>query len=255
MLNLILISLIGGVASVLISSLFFVRLKKNKRTISYITAFAAGGLIAAATGDLLSEAVHHTLENQSSPDVIGYGVLIGIVTFFVLESVLHFFHHHHDHEHAADKRATAGLVIAGDTLHNFFDGIAIGASFLVSKEAAIVTALAVALHEIPQEIGDFGMLISKGYSKSKALVVNVMSSFSTIVGAVLVYKLGEDIFPVPLLLSVTAGFFLYIALSDIIPSIHETTSRREKQTKSLLLLVGIIVVGVSIKIAHGFIEA
>jgi zinc and cadmium transporter len=260
MLNLIFISLIGGLASVLVSGLLFTKLKTTKKFIGYITAFAAGGLIAAAAGDLLTEAVHHVLDGQligksESPDIIGLGVLLGIVIFFVLESVMHFFHHHHDHEHAVDKRATTSLIITGDTLHNFFDGLAIGASFLVSKEAAIVTALAVALHEIPQEIGDFGMLLSKGYSKTRALVVNILSSFSTIAGAILVYKLGDDILPVPLLLSITAGFFLYIALSDIIPSIHETTSRREKQLKSILLLTGILVVGISIRIAHGFIEA
>lgn len=243
-------SLIGGVAS-LVGGLLLFSSPKADRTATitrYVTPFAAGALLAAAFFDLLPEAAH-----QGSVDYGLIGALVGILLFFVLEGALHWFHHHkHSEEHANPNVA---LIIIGDTVHNFIDGIAIAIAFLVSIPVGIVATLAVAAHEIPQEIGDFGLMLSKGLSKRKVIIVNVLSALATTVAALLFFHLGASYeLPLDLILGLVAGFFIYIAVSDIIPDIHRNHSRKRMQLQSLILLLGVLMVGVSTSLLHRYIE-
>ena len=148
-------SLIGGVIS-LIGGLLLLSSKQNAHKLAlYATPFAAGALLAAAFIDLLPEAAH-----MGSFDVALYATLGGILLFFMLERFLRWFHHHHEHEHDASTKQTdpkVPLIVIGDTVHNFIDGIAIAAGFLVDPTTGLIVTLAVAAHEIPQEIGDFGL--------------------------------------------------------------------------------------------------
>lgn len=225
--------------------------KKGIKLLSeYATPFAAGALLAAAFLDLLKEG----LAGGSAEAVLNW-TLGGLLVFFLLESLLSWFHHHHEHaDHKVDP--TVSLVIVGDTLHNFIDGAAIAAAFLISTPTGIVTTLAVAAHEIPQEIGDFGLLLNKGLSRTRALLANIGSALATTVGAIIFFTLGKDNEALlTALLGLAAGFFIYIAVSDIIPSIHESTSRRVLNIKSLLLLLGVLIVGVATTVAHQYIDA
>ncbi len=212
--------------------------------------FAAGALLAAAFLDLLPEAIE-----ASSAANVGVVVLLGFVGFFVLERSLGWFHHHHEDEAGGNRKSTLSLIVIGDTTHNFIDGLAIGAAFLVSPAIGIVTTIAIAAHELPQEIGDFGLMSAKGMKRKKILWVNIISSIATLIGAVLVYSLG-DVFTgsIGILLAVTAGFFIYIAASDIVPTIHAEPERTVANMQTLVLIFGIVFVGAVSNIMHSYIS-
>ena len=241
-----LVSLFGGV--LLLSSK-----KTAKKLALYATPFAGGALLAAVFLDLLPEGI----VTDSAGNVL-LAALLGVVAFFLAEGFLHWFHHHHEHEanSVQKKDPRAWLVIIGDTLHNALDGIAIAASFMVSIPTGIVTTIAVAAHEIPQEIGDFGLLLSKGMRRKSVLLVNVISALATVVAAVVTYVLGSGgAVPLGVLLGVSAGFLLYIATSDIIPTIHAKQSpRRLFDIQAVLLVLGVITVGLVTTLAHRYID-
>ena len=244
-------SLVGGVFS-LIGGVILISGKNRAKTLAeYATPFAAGALLAAAFLDLLKEGAH----NGNVEQVLAW-TLGGILAFFLLESTLTWFHHHHEHR-AKDSQVdpTASLVIIGDVVHNFIDGLAIGAAFLISVPTGIVTTLAVAAHEIPQEIGDFGLLLNKGLSRRRVIIINVLSALATTAAAIVAFQLGADNENLlSALIGITAGFFIYIAASDIIPSIHESKDRRSLNIKSLLLILGVLVVGLTTSVAHQYID-
>lgn len=248
--HIIIFSLIGGVFSLLGGIILLSKKTWADKLAMYATPFAAGALLAAVFLDLLHEGV----EKADSYTVL-LSALIGMILFFLAERFLRWFHHHHsDGEKRADARV--GLVIAGDTLHNALDGIAIAASFLVSVPTGIITTMAVAAHEIPQEIGDFGLLLKKGLSRKKVLLVNVLSATATLVFALITFWLGsETSLPLGVILGLSAGFLLYIAASDVIPTIHdETPENKLFDVRPLLLVVGAIVVGLTINVAHAYID-
>jgi len=242
-------SLIGGVIS-LIGGFILVRKEKTAQHLAtYATPFAAGVLLAAAFTDLLPEA----LAEQSARSVMTVA-LFGVLGFFFLERFLGWFHHHHEHE-GKTKQSKNSLVIIGDTLHNALDGVAIGAAFLIDTPTGVVAALAVAAHEIPQEIGDFGLLLKNGMERSKVILVNVISALATTVTALLAFSLGSgENSVVPFLLAATAGFFIYIATSDIIPEIHEKAKSRT-DIRPWLLLLGAIFIMVVSPLAHDYMDA
>jgi zinc and cadmium transporter len=239
-------SLVGGLFSLIGGILMLSRKRSAELLAEYATPLAAGALIAAVFLDLLKDGVE-----EASPSTVLTSALIGIVLFFYAERFLHWFHHHHQHEDADPSKS---LIIIGDTVHNALDGVAIAAAFLVSIPTGIITTIAVAAHEIPQEIGDFGLLLSKGMSRGRVLLVNIMSSLATTLLAIVTFALGSaDKLPIGALLGLSAGFLLYIALSDIIPTIHETAPKgRFFDIRPLLLLLGVLLVGVSIRLAHHF---
>ena len=213
--------------------------------------FAAGALLAAAFIDLIPEALH-----DGSAREVSIWILSGIIFFFVLERGLRWFHHHHTHENENNRKTTTSLIVIGDTIHNFIDGLAIGAAFLVDPIIGITVTIAVAAHEIPQEIGDFGLLLSKGMSKNKVLAVNILSAVVTVIGALGIYLFGQQFgLPLSALLAITAGFFIYIAVSDIIPTIHAEPNPRSANLQTLILLIGIIFVATVNTYLHQFIDA
>lgn len=243
-------SLIGGLFSLIGGMLLLSRVSLARKLAQYATPFAAGALLAAVFLDLLKEGVE-----VGSADTVFAATLAGILIFFLAERFLRWFHHHHEHP---DKKSdpSISLIIAGDTLHNAMDGVAIASAFLISVPTGIVTTLAVAAHEIPQEIGDFGLLLHKGMRRSRVLLVNAVSALATTLMAVLTFSLGsDDRLPVGVLLGVSAGFLLYIALSDVIPSIHEKArGKKFVELQTFLLLLGVAIVGLAINISHQYIH-
>ena len=242
-------SLVGGIFS-LVGGMLLIASKKRASLLStYATPFAAGALIAAAFVDLLPEAAH-----EGDIDTALSFTMIGILTFFILERFIHWFHHHHPHQ---DQHTdpTVALVIIGDSLHNFIDGIAIAAGFLVSPETGVVVTLAVATHEIPQEIGDFGLLLHKGLSRTKVVWVNILSALATTIAAVVFFQLGQSVeVSLGAVLGLVAGFFIYIAVSDIIPEIHSGEDRKVAGWQSLMLIIGAIIVSIITINLHGIID-
>ena len=242
-------SLIGGVFSLIGGFLLIANKNRAKNLAEYATPFAAGALLSAAFIDLLPEAAH-----SGDIDKALMFALVGILGFFLLERLLRWFHHHHEHDDQASD-PTASLIIVGDILHNFIDGIAIAAGFLVSPSTGIVVTLAVAAHEIPQEIGDFGLLLKKGLSRKKVIWVNVLSALATTIAAVTFFQLGQSAeVSLDIVLGLVAGFFIYIAVSDIIPTIHETEKKGVIGWHSGLLIIGAILVSVVTINLHGYID-
>lgn len=245
--HVIFFSLIGGVFSLIGGVLLLSRKKSAQALARYATPFAAGALLAAAFFDLLPEALH-----QLTAESAARWVLVGLILFFLLEHFLHWFHHHHEHR---GQGTPAPLVIIGDSIHNLLDGVAIGAAFLINVPTGIVTAVAVAAHEIPQEIGDFGLLLKFGYGRRKVVLINVLSALMSTVGAVVTFWIGSEAdLPVAVLLAITSGMFIYIAASDLIPTIHEESKKKIGHLAAALLLLGILVVAVTTRLAHDYID-
>lgn len=254
-LQLIGLSLVGGVVSLLGGIVLLGRRKIANKLAHYATPFAAGALLGAVFFDLLKDGLE-----ESTPDTVLTATLIGMLIFFFAERFLRWFHHHHEGDNEGNNKAVANpLIIAGDTIHNAMDGVAIAAAFLLDPATGVITTIAVAAHEIPQEIGDFGLLLANGMKRSKVLLVNVMSALATTVFAVITYALGDaDKLPIGFLLGLSAGFLLYIAASDVIPSIHQHSTKSKKgglfDIQPLLLILGVLVVALSVNIAHKYIH-
>ncbi|HRV75980.1 MAG: ZIP family metal transporter [Candidatus Nomurabacteria bacterium] len=246
----LLFSTIGSIFSLAGGVLLLSKRSRAESIAKYGAPFAAGTFLAAAFLDLLKEAGEQGLYEQGLTFA-----LIGIILFFLLERFLSWFHHHHPHEHEHHNDPKISMIVFGDTLHNFIDGLAIGAAFLVSPEAGIITSLAVAAHEIPQEVGDFGLLLSKGMARKRVLIVNLISAFAAVVAAVLVFTVGQNHdFNTAPLLGLVAGMFIYIAVSDIIPEIHEKSSKKAINLSAALLIFGALSVGLISNYLHGKIE-
>lgn len=246
-------SLVGSVFSLIGGIVLLGSARARRAAIRFGVPFGAGALLAAAFAGLLPEALE-----GGDIHTTGLYVLGGFLAFFVLERFLSWFHHHEGHHHGSDpknrNKTHQWLVIIGDTLHNAIDGVALGAAFLVSPAAGIGTALAVAAHEIPQEIGDFSILLGKGMKPRRVILVNLLSALATVVAALATYVLGgaADFNPA-YLLAVAAGFFIYVAASDIIPDIHEKP-RREGNIQAAMLVVGVLAITLAITAAphdHG----
>lgn len=250
-LQLIGLTLLGGVVSLFGGVLLLSKKRTAKALAIYATPFAAGALLAAVFLDLLKDGIE-----AGGADTVLLAALVGMVLFFLGERALRWFHHHHSHEDEKDN-AEKPLIIIGDTVHNVLDGIAIASAFIVSPATGLVTTIAVAAHEIPQEIGDFGLLLSRGMSRRNVLLVNILSALSTTVTAVIVFALGSaEVLPIGVLLGLSAGFLLYIAASDIIPEIHENAPQHKLlDLRAILLVIGVLFVGLTIQVAHRYIHA
>jgi len=249
-------SLVGGLFSLVGGALLLSSKKAALALAIYATPFAAGALIATVFMDLLSEGV-----TEADPSQLFLWTMVGIVLFYLAERSLRWFHHHHsEHEpqtEADEHHASVPLIVAGDTIHNALDGVVIAAAFLVSVPTGILTALVVAAHEIPQETGDFGLLLSKGLSRMTVLLVNVVSSLATLGMALVTFALGSaERLPMGILLGLSAGFLLYIAMSDIMPELHRHIKREKRllNWQPLLLVLGAVVVTFVIQFAHGYME-
>jgi zinc and cadmium transporter len=242
-------SFVGGALSVLCAALF--ALNARVHWVNALVSYAIGALLGAVFLDILPEAIKLT----SNVSVVSGTVLIGILLFFTLEKVLIWRHCHHDHcevheppelhDHAGYDHGRSGtMIMVGDTFHNFVDGIIIAAAFLTDINLGIVTSLAIIAHEIPQEVGDFMILLHSGYSKAQALLLNLVSSLATLVGGVLAYfALQSAQGAVPILLALASASMIYIAVADLIPGLHKRTQMRDTIQQVLLIAAGIGTVG------------
>lgn len=248
-------TLVGSVFS-LIGGIFL--LMNEKKTLKYshfLAAFAAGTLLGTVFFDLLPEAVHEGegLEKSGTEMNIFIWTLLGILGFFLLERFIHWFHHHQHEYEDEPVKPTVPLIIIGDSVHNLIDGVVIAATFLVSIPLGIVTTLAVAAHEIPQEIGDFGILLHKGLKRKKVLLVNILSALTAVIGALITFWIGEKIeTSIPILLAITAGFFIYIAASDLIPEIHHENRKGFATIETSLMFLGVATIYIFITLLEGF---
>jgi zinc and cadmium transporter len=207
------------------------------RILLFLVSFAVGSLLGGAFIHLLPEAFASDL----NPMIVSGSVLGGIILFFILEKFFRWRHCHHettaDHVHPV-----VPMNIFGDAMHNFIDGILIGVSYAVSIPLGMATTVAVLLHEIPQEIGDFGILIHGGLTVKKALLFNFTSALTSVIGVILALVLGTSLEGIVLyFLPMTAGGFIYIAGSDLIPELHHNTDVKVSIIQLLALLGGIAI--------------
>lgn len=204
------------------------------RILFYLIGFSAGALIGGAFLHILPEVLSRT-----SSTTTFYYLIAGFVFFFLMEK---YFYWRHCHEgRTCDVHAVTYLNLVGDGFHNFIDGIVIAASFIVSLKLGVVTTVAIILHEIPQELGDFGVLVYGGFSKKKALICNFLSALVAIIGAVCGYFLTDFSHgSTNIILPITAGGFIYIAASDLIPELHKENNLKRSSLAFLAFLSGII---------------
>jgi zinc and cadmium transporter len=169
--------------------------------------------------------------------------LVGFTVFFLFERLASWFHHHHEHSLGVKNESQNHMVVMGDLLHNMIDGVAIGAAFIANPLTGVITTIAVSAHEIPKELGTFGILLSRGWRDRKVLLANAITAVGTLIVACLTYLVGQTaVLPLGPLLALTAGMFIYIAASDIIPDIHEQ-SRRTGTMQAIVLVASIVAVG------------
>lgn len=238
---------IGSGASLLIAALLLFRGSFAQKRAHWLVAFAAGAMLAAAFFDLLPEA----LREATNPEIVSNLVFLGIVGFFFLERFL-LWHHHHAYPEGEKCEVTkpgTTLVIVGDGLHNFLDGVTIAAAFLISFQLGVVTSLAVFFHEIPHEVGNFGVLLSWGMKKKRVLIFNIFSGLLAFVGAGLAFCfLSSVAAAIPYLVAFAAGNFIYIATSDLIPELHQHFRKETALSQTLSFIGGILIILGAIRI-------
>ncbi len=245
----VIFTFIGSIGSLIGGFILLSREEFALKISHFLASFAAGVLLGTAFFDLLPEALHESKE--SNIDIFLW-TLAGIIMFFFIERFIHWFHHHDDF-HAKDQiiggKTTLPLIVIGDTVHNFIDGIVIAATFMVNIPLGISTSIAVAAHEIPQEIGDFGLMLHKGLAKKKIIWINILSASVSLLGSIFTFLLGDVLKgAMPIFLAFTAGFFIYIATSDLIPEIHHEKRRGFAIIESLLLLIGIGIIWFTVRL-------
>ena len=240
-------SLFGGVLSVTAAGL--VALNARTAWIPMLISYAIGALLGAVFLEILP----HAFELSSSMDNMAATVLFGILLFFVLEKLVLWRHCHgdeceahaapapaHDHGHGHDHGRSGMMIMIGDTFHNFVDGILIAAAFMTDFKLGAVTALAIIAHEIPQEVGDFLILLHSGYTKRQAFIFNLLSSLATLVGGVIAYFALQTVQDwIPTILGLAAASMIYVAVADLIPGLHKRPELRATVQQVTLIGLGI----------------
>ncbi|WP_224246294.1 ZIP family metal transporter [Hyalangium gracile] len=224
--------------------------QKAEQASTWLLSFAIGTLLGAATLGLLPEALEHAPAERVMPLLLS-----GMLAFILLERVLRWRHPHEHHaglHHPEVEQATATMLLWGDAVHNFIDGLVLGASFSVSPAAGLTASLAVFAHEVPQELSDFAILLRTGMSRRRALLLNYLSALSLIPG-VLIAFMGASFWreSIGWLLPLVAGGFIYIALADLVPALHHRRGVRAGILQMLLLLAGILVPWGLGRLPHG----
>jgi len=228
-------------------SLFVFGKKTLDSLVFYFISFSAGTLLGAAFFDILPE----SLEKAGAAVSLEI-VFAGVIAAFAMEKIIHLHHHHHVDHKGEHHHPMGVLTLAGDAVHNFFDGVAIAAAFLVNTPLGITTTIAVACHEIPHEIGNFTLLLYSGYSREKALFFNFLTALSAIAGGLLFYFFAGAIANFEsYALSFTAGTFIYIAGSDLMPELHKETRAKSSLAQLLLMLLGAGVIWLAAKYLGG----
>ena len=210
----------------------------------YFVSFAVGTLLGAA----FLEIIPHAYELSRDLHQISLIVLIGILIFFILEKLLVWRHCHGSHcenhspvvNHDVKK---GSILIIGDCFHNFIDGILIASAFIVDINLGLITALAIIVHEIPQEISNFSILINSGYSLSRTLLMNIVTGCAMILGAILAYFVLNDLeFLIPIILSFAASSMIYVAISDLIPSLHKKVEIKQTFQQTFYIFLGVLII-------------
>ena len=201
-------------------------------------------LVGLATGALFGGAFIHMIPKAFASGVnstlISFLILTGLAIFFILEKFLHWHHHHHHHEAEDHIRPVGYLNLVSDGLHNLIDGVIIGVAYLAGIEIGIAATVAVILHEIPQEIGDFGLLLHAGFDKAKSLLFNFLSACLAFVGAIIAITIGPSIENLTVYaLAIAAGGFVYIAGSDLVPELHQETKFKNIIIQFLTIGLGV----------------
>lgn len=242
-------SLFGGLLSILAAG--FVALQARAAWVPILVSYAIGALLGAAFLEIIPEA----FEAGTSAQSMAATILGGILLFFVLEKLVLWRHchgeqceahgapeagHGHQHDHGHDHGRSGLMITIGDTFHNFVDGILIAAAFLADFQLGVVTALAIIAHEIPQEVGDFLILLHSGYTKRQAILLNLLSSLATVVGGLLAYyALGSVQELVPYVLGVAAASMIYVAVADLIPGLHKRPELHATAQQVTLIGLGV----------------
>ena len=232
----ILVSLVGGVLSISVAAVFAYSARVER--VPMLVSYAVGALLGAVFLEILP----HALEHSKSVQHITMTILFGILLFFILEKLVLWRHCHHSGNCEAhhDYGRTGMMILVGDTFHNFVDGIIIAAAFLSDFQLGVVTAVAIIAHEIPQEVGDFVILLHSGYSKGKAYFYNLLSAMAMLVGGVLAYYALQSVQDmVPYFLGLAAASMLYVSVADLIPGLHKRAELRATAQQVLLIGMGI----------------
>ena len=236
-------SLAGGMLSVLGAALLALN-SRSQRYVGAMVSYAIGALLGAVFLDILPEAIKLT----TNVAALSATLLGGILLFFILEKLVLWRHCHHDHCEAHEPKIAAEhdhgrsgmMIMLGDTFHNFVDGVIIAAAFLTDIQLGIVTSMAIIAHEIPQEVGDFAILLHSGYSKIRALKLNLISSFASVAGAVLGYFTLQSVQAwIPSLLALAAASMIYVAVADLIPGLHKRAELKDTVQQVALILLGV----------------
>ena len=227
-------TIIGSIGAVTGASFVLLFNEKYRRIlISFLVSYATGTLLGSAFLGMIPKALH-----LSSPFAVSATILAGLLLFFLLEKLVIWRHCHAENCETHTRAGT--LILIGDAFHNFVDGTVITAAFLSDIHLGIITSIAVIAHEIPQEMGDFAILLESGYTKRKAYLYNLLSSITAVFGAIIAYfylKTTQTL--VPFVLAISAASFIYIALADLIPGLHRTIEFKGSLIQLALLLSGI----------------
>lgn len=237
--------LVGSVGALAGGVLLLFHQKLKDTVIHVLVPFAAGALLGTAFFELLPEASQHAEEaHEAGMEVnIFIWALGGIILFYLLERGIHWFQYHRRIHKGEHGNATVPLIIIGDSIHNFIDGMAIAITFMVNPSLGILTTLAVVAHELPQEIGDFAVLLHEGLSRKKVFFFNLLSALLAVVGAIIALIIGESVESIfPYALSITAGLFIYIALTNLLPTIHHEEKKGYAFMETFFLLLGILLI-------------
>ncbi|MGA9031176.1 MAG: ZIP family metal transporter [Sulfuricaulis sp.] len=252
----IVFTVLGGALSVLAAGAFLLLPERVRtRMLSPMVSFAIGALLGAAFLAILPHAFEVPGVDAHS---VTLTVLCGILVFFLLEKMVIWRHCHTDdcevHVPDVDKArhaATGNLILIGDGIHNMVDGVLIAAAFLTDVHLGVVTSIAVIAHEIPQELGDFAVLLHSGFSRGKALLYNMLTSLTTVIGGVVAfYSLTLANRIVPYVLAVAASSFIYIAVADLIPGLHKRPEFSATVQQIVLIALGVTVISVAHAMLH-----
>jgi len=225
------LSVLGGLGGLLVAaSVLLINDSARNRIVPWLVSYAVGALLGAAMLKILPEAVQ-----QVTPGRLFATLLVGVMLFFILEKLV-LWRHCHTHDCEVHDGSVVGVIV-GDSFHNFVDGAVIATAVMTSVPLGISTAIAVAAHEIPQELGDFAILLHAGYSRGRALLLNVLSGLSSAVGALVAF-VAFDFMPTlrPYCLALAAASFLYVAMADLIPGLHR--GRTDAASMRQILLIG-----------------
>jgi zinc and cadmium transporter len=241
----VLFTFLGGAMSAFVASSFLLLQERVRtRALPYLVAFATGALLGAALLGLLPEAIE--LSGEHHIQTVGVSLLGGIALFFILEKLVLWRHCHEDHceTHVptADHRdrASASLMLVGEGVHNALDGVLIAAAFLTDTNLGIMAGIAVMTHEIPSEVGNFAVLLNGGMSRARALLSNLATSLTSILGGVAGYfALSHALQALPYALGVSAASLLYVAVADLIPGLHRRVDPRASFWQVVLMSAGV----------------